>query len=287
MTATLSAPTLRRKPMELTEQTPQGADKVKRYNWIIKDTPGRLMMLDKNAINVHPSYQRDLTPGKIKEITAEWKWVSFGALVIGERDGVYWAIDGQHRLLAAQRRSDITLLPCVVFKTEGIREEARAFIEINSNRKPVSAIAKHRAKTVAGDEIALFVSQELDALGLKISKTCKTTGQINSIAWCCKRAKDDREAFSKVLSLTAALCQKDKMPVPERLLEALWVINARCGVGLSDPRLAKRLHEKGAFLLINGINRAASLYAKGGGRIWAEGLLEELNKGLRYRFSIS
>ena len=71
--------------MEITTHTALGVDKTKRYGWVTKDEPGSLQMLHKDVLQVHPAYQRDVLPEKVKAITAAWSWLSLGALVVGER----------------------------------------------------------------------------------------------------------------------------------------------------------------------------------------------------------
>lgn len=269
--------------MELTTHTAKGVDKVKRYGWSVQDAPGDMRLLHKDMLQIHPAYQRDLVPQKVSEISAAWSWVALGALVVGERGGEFWVIDGQHRAAAAKRRSDITHLPCVVFKTTDVKQEARGFLTIQTMRKPVTAVAKQKAMVTAGDEVAGFVQQTVEALGLQIRPTAGKAGELKCVGWCLKRAADDRETFVKVLRLGAALCTQDNMPVAERVLEGLWVLNDKCGSGLADPRFVKRLHERGGRVLLDAANKAAAYYSSGGGRIWAQGMLGELNKGLQER----
>lgn len=284
----LAAPMIRRgtQTLELTTHTPRGVDKVSRYGWVMKDAPGELRMLHKDTLEIHPAYQRDVIPAKVKAISAAWSWLSLGALVVAEREGKFWLVDGMHRGLAAKRRSDITYLPCVVFKTEDIKEEARAFLDLNTGRKPVTSAAKFKAMVAAEDEIAVFVQQMCDSLGLKVSTYSKNARQIQCIAWCIKRANESREAFSKVLALAAELAAQDQTYVAERVLEGLWVLHARCGAGLNDQRLVKRLRDKGARVLLDAANKAAAYYANGGGKVWAQGMLAELNKGLHHKFTL-
>lgn len=272
--------------MQITTHTTKGVDKTVRYGWVTKDEPGELMMLHKDVLQIHPAYQRDALQEKVKAITASWSWLSLGALVVGNRNGEYWVIDGQHRALAAKRRSDITHLPCVVFKTEDVKSEARGFLDLNTGRKPVTAVAKQKAMVAAGDEVAMFVQQQCEDLGLKITVTSNSVGQIKCVAWCTKRAAENKDEFRLVLTMGAILSLQDQMPVQERLLEGLWFINMRCGDGLRDKRLVKRLREKGARSLLEAANRAAAYYATGGGKVWAQGMLSELNKGLKHKFTI-
>jgi hypothetical protein len=271
--------------MQLTTHTERGIDKTIRYGWVTKDEPGTLRMLDKSILKIHAAYQRDLIPTKVKEITAHFSWISFGALVVAERNGEFYVIDGGHRLAAALRRSDITILPCVVFKTEDIAGEARAFLDLNTGRKPVTAIAKQRAMVVAGDDVAVFVQQVFDALGLQIKARPTMPGHIKCVAWCTNRAAEDRGAFRLVLSIGAELCTASDMHVQEKLLDGLWVLHARCGQGLHDKRLVKRLRERQGRALLEAANRAAAYYAQGGGRVWASGMLDEINKGLHRKFT--
>lgn len=272
--------------MKLTTHTANGVDKTVRYGWVTNDKPGEMKMLHKDVLKIHPAYQRDVLADKVKAITAAWSWLSLGALVVGERGGEFWVIDGQHRTLAAKRRSDITHLPCVVFKTADVKTEARGFLDLNTGRKPVTAVAKQKAMVAAGDEVAAYVQQQCEGLGLEIKKTAHTAGQLKCVAWCMRHAAEDKEVFRLVLAMGAELSTQDKMPVGERVLEGLWILHTKCGDGLADKRLTKRLREKGARALLDAANRAAAYYARGGGKVWAHGMLAELNKGLQRKFTL-
>lgn len=267
-----------------TLDTCQGIEKTKRYGWITKDEPGTLQMLNKSVLMVHPAYQRDLIERKALDIAAAWSWVGCGALVVGRRCGELWVIDGQHRLMAAKRRSDITLLPCLVFDTEDIKQEARGFIDLNTGRKPINAFARQKALLSAGDEVAAFVQKTCDALNLTMKRNPSKAGDLRAVAWCVKRASENANAFVQVLTLAHELSQADGMPIPERLLDGLWLLNQRVEGGLENRRMNKRLREKGARTLLDAANRAAVFYVAGGGLVWAKGILAELNKGLQNKF---
>jgi hypothetical protein len=272
--------------MELTTHTPKGLDKIKRYGWTLLDKPGELRMLHKDVLRIHPAYQRDQVAGKISEISANWTWLALGALVVGERDGEFWTIDGQHRLGAALRRSDVQLLPCVVFQTENIKQEAQAFLTIQTMRKPVTAVSKQKAMVTAEDEAAVYVQDLCDSFGIKIQPNARNAGTLKCVAWCVKRATLNKSAFRAVLQLGHELCSADDMHVAEKVLEGLWILNEQCGEGLQDKRLVKRLRDKGGRTLLDAANRAAAYYANGGGKIWAQGMLSELNKGLQQKFTL-
>ena len=272
--------------MKFTTPTTRGVEKTKRYGWVTKDAPGDLKMLDKDLLQIHPSYQRDMIPSKVKQITAEWSWLSCGALIVGMREGTYWVIDGQHRCLAAKRRTDITELPCVVFETVDVKQEARGFLEANTGRRPVTAIGKQKALVAADDEVAKFVQNTLDTYGVSIRSVACKAREIKCIALCMRRAKEDRDAFCSVLKMCIALSDVDNIAISERMFDGVWYINAKCGQGLADKRLVNRMQEKGGLTLITAASRASAFFVKGGGMIWAKGMVEELNKGLQKKFII-
>lgn len=265
-------------------ETVKGIDKVKRYGWVTKDQPGTLKNLHKDVLQIHPAYQRDVIPSKVKEITANWSWVGAGAIVVGERGGEFWVIDGQHRVLAAKRRSDITHLPCVVFQTEGVKQEAVAFLDLNAGRKPVSSIGKFRAMLAAGDEAARTVHRVLDDLNVVLKGTPSKGKELKSVAWSVRRAGEDAEKFEIVMRMAAELSHD--IPIQERLLEGLWYINDRLRGGISDKRFSDRLRAVGARRLIDAANKASAYFVRGGANVWATGMMDEINKGLRNKFAL-
>ena len=102
-----------------------------------------------------------------------------------------------------------------------------------------------------------------------------------------RRAGENREKFCAVLELASEMSEKDGVPIHEKLLEGLWYINDNCAGGLADKRLAKRLKDKGALALNAAAIRAAAYFSRGGARVFAEGMLAEVNKGLQQKFSIA
>lgn len=272
--------------MELTTHTAKGVDKLTRYGWSVKDQPGELRMLHKDVLVVDVTYQRDVIAQKVTAITGAWSYMACGALTVAERNGTFYVIDGGHRLAAAKRRSDITHLPCVVFQTAGVKEEARGFLDVNTGRKPVNAVVKHKALLAAGDETALFVQKLCERHGLVPQYTATAAGTIRCVSWLVTRAREDREALARVLAIAAELSAREAVPVAEKLLDGLWYVHKKCGAGLDDKRLMTRIREKKASELVEGANKAAAYYAHGGGAVFAEGMLNVLNKGLQRKFTM-
>lgn len=258
--------------------------KVERFGWTIKDAPGVMTLLDKKVLQIHQDYQRQAIMFKIRAITTTWSWVACGAIIVGKRCGEYWVIDGQHRVLAAQQRADIAALPCLVFETESVQQEARGFLDANGGRKPISSIDKFRASIAAGDETAQYVSSLFDDLGITPQRHANKALEIRSVTWAMSCARENREAFEVVMRLAAEMCQE--IPICEMLLGGLYYLQTHSTISLRDKRLRDRLKKIGVTRLIEGAKRAAAYFTKGGAKVWANGMLEELNKGLRDKITI-
>ena len=266
------------------EHTHGRIDKVSRYGWTVKDEPGRLRMVDKNRLLIDDNYQREAAHKKVSEITADWSWIACGALIVAEReDGTLWVIDGQHRLLSAKRRSDIAELPCVVFVSTGIQTEARGFLDANAKRKPVSALQKQRALVAIGDEVAIYVSQFVSSCGLVISDNTKLWNGVKYVALLKKYAAHDRAAFEKVFRFCADYCVQSEERLHSRLFEGLSYMHRKFAA-LDDARFIQRVKSLHPRKLVDAANRAASLVGHGTEKVYADGMLLEINKGLRNKF---
>lgn len=273
--------------LQATQQaaTHQGLDKIKRYGWKMKDKPGVLTMLHKDELLVDQTYQRELSDTKARQIAAAWSWIACGAIIVSKRGNVYWVIDGQHRVFGAKRRSDVEYLPCLVFETEDAKQEAKGFLDVNTGRKTVTMVGRHKAMVASGDSVALFVQSKIQELGLHVSKRNRPNG-IQCLGWCMKRANENSERFVRVITIVAEMASKEGLSLHEKLLDGVWYLDGKCGNGLADERLSKRLRDKGAQVMLDAANRASAFYAEGGGKIWADGMLAELNKGLHNKFTM-
>lgn len=272
--------------MDMSETSHGRVDKVSRYGWTIKDQPGQLAMIHKDRMQVDDTYQRDATATKIAAITADWSWVACGALIVAQReDGSLWVIDGQHRLLGARRRSDITELPCLVFQSTGKSVEAQGFLDVNDKRKPINALQKQRASVIVGDEVATFVAQSIEECGLILTGNASVASGIKFVALLKRYAAQDRERFIKILRMCTELSIPKGVRMNSRLFEGLWYLQTHINA-LDDSRFVARLRDIGALRLIDIANRAAALLGHGHAKTYAEGMLQEINKGLRNKFTL-
>lgn len=264
-----------------------GTSKVERYKWKPLTEKPDLRWIDKSKIDVDHSYQRELNDKKAVEIASTFSWPAFGALVVAERgDGKFVVTDGQHRLGAVKRRADIKEVPCVVFRAEDVVEEAHAFNDGNTLRRPLTAFDRFRAKLMLGDEAAHTVQKLVTSINRIVARGGGQGGSskvVSCIGVLQRLAKIDTARLTKLWPLIAQLSEGGL--ISEILVESLFYIEGRVdGDGsLLDTKWKNRLLGIGGHELIQGAYRAAAFYARGGNRVWAAGMLEVLNSGLRNR----
>lgn len=260
-------------------------DKVSRYGWRVIDKPGELRLVNKNALSVNNEvYQRAGINSKVLELASSWSWIACGALVVASRDGLLWVVDGQHRKLAADRRSDIQDLPCIIFHVDDVKDEAKAFILTNTNRRNVSAVDKFRASLAAGDATALKVMDAINIAGLRVTTAANEPRAIKSVALAQKIAESDFDGLLVTLVLCGEMARVEQSPVHARLLGGLYYIHKRVEGGLNNLRLKKRIKQIGISALLTAANKAASYYGTTGGKVCADGMMQAINHGLREKF---
>ena len=270
----------------LSDKTQGGIKKNERYKWTVSDSPGELVYINKHDMFIDHSYQREIVENKVSAISRDWSWVSAGVIIVAERNKKLWIIDGQHRWRAACRRSDIEVLPCIVFEATSVEKEAKSFLDVNAKRKPIGSIGKFKALLASGDRDASFLFDICGELGITIKPRAHRQDEIQCVGLALKKIHIDGERFRKILALTQAI--STDMPIKERILDGLWHLDLNVDGGIyAGNRLYKRVVAVGGPALIDGAFKASAFYSKGGASIWAAGMLSALNKGLQKKFDMA
>jgi hypothetical protein len=196
----------------------------------------------------------------------------------------FYVIDGGTRAEAARKRSDIIDLPCIVFDTETIKEEAAGFVRVNTSRTYLPSVARYKAELVAEDPDARFVDRLLVSKGILVKKKASKGRETEAIATCIRMAKKDKRNFELVISLASQLCVD--RPITHTLLDGLFYLSKNLVTKINDPKLENRILKVGAESLELQAIRSRQILGKGGPRIYAEGMLSEINKHLREKFRL-
>lgn len=262
--------------------------KVERYKWSDPGKPGKFQMIHKDQLVIPvDSYQRESSGGdgdkKVLRIAANFSWVAFQVVSVVERDGVFYALDAGHRLRAARKREDIQMLPCMIYDLDSIVDEAKAFDVTNSNRKPMSAVDRHRAHIVQGDDIARKAEKYAMDAGRVIGKKTGAGGIacVNDLKRCIK---EDDKSLSSVWPVVVELCEGHGLT--QDILNGLYYIERRA----SEPASSKRIRSKIMQIGYEGIARAAKEGAAyngvRNGKNFAEGMIKVINKGFQKKLEI-
>lgn len=109
----------------------------------------------------------------IRHIAENWDWRLCAPLTVSDRAsplaGLY-VIDGQHRLAAATLRQDIHELPCIISKFNGIEDEARLFVALNSARRQVGEVEKFHARVASRDHYAIATKRVIEDSGMTVAR---------------------------------------------------------------------------------------------------------------------
>lgn len=266
--------------LNVLERTHTGLDKVQRYGWTFKDSPGEQTYLPKEVLEVDKSYQRNVNEAKVLRISKEWSWIACNSICVARRSGRFYVIDGQHRVMAACRRSDIEKLPCLVFDTEDNVQEAKGFIDANVNRKPMTMQERFNALLKAENPVALKAQKYIRQTGRSVSRNADGSS-FTPVAALMKCVENDEDALSEIWPLMIEVCEGNTFH--NELLQGMFYIQTRAkdGYSLSAKPWRDRVKKVGYAGLIDAIQRAKAFYARGGDKVYADGLVQVINHRMK------
>jgi len=268
-----------------------------KWNWnpIRIQSVGEFKWIDKRELNIDSRYQREaISEVKILKIAKNWDWKLFGAIsVIGRVNGEgsskkisYWVYDGGHRTRASFKRAEISALPCMVFKSNDIREEALAFYGKNLFRKSVHPIDRFRALVVAGDEIALKTKELVERHGYEI-KRGESDYKLVCVQSVYNAIKRDQEIAEAAFRVTYIVYEPHK--IHDQFFRAVLFIlenTVHLNVKVFTDKHLQKLKEAGPDFLRVAFDRAKSLHGKGGNRVDSQAIFDILNKGKQHKYKL-
>lgn len=192
--------------------------------------------IDVDLIGVEPMYQRPLDAMRVDSILRSFSWRSFGAIVlVPQADGRFHATDGQHRLEAAKLHPCVTHVPAVIVKAQDVHEEAGIFVDINKNRKNVSALELFFAQLTAGDDEAERILQVCQSAGVRIPKYAGKDCRPNDcVAITVIQSCIVKHGTAKTRQFLALLCKAQFAPISAGHLKAVELL-------LTDPEFSSSI----------------------------------------------
>lgn len=130
--------------------------------------------------------QREFRQAHGDKICAELDLNKLGFIVINYRDGIYWVLDGQHRVYAMLKFGFAASDPveCEVYENLTDQEAAEIFLGRDS-RKAIGLYDKFFVAVTAGRRREMDTIRAIESSGLKVGRT-KEENTIGAIGACLK-----------------------------------------------------------------------------------------------------
>lgn len=199
--------------------------------------PGEVPVLDwidKALITVDPLYQRPLDTERAATIARAFSWRSFGALVVVPSGDGYHVTDGQHRLEAAKLHPKVTHVPAVIVQAETIQSEAGMFVDINKNRKNVSALELFFAELAAETGNAAETLAAARTAGIRIPKYPGNYRSNDTVAVGVLQTLVSTYAGERVQMILTTVAAADFKPISAAQIKAVECL-------LTDPEFAPQI----------------------------------------------
>lgn len=140
----------------------------------MKEWDGTFELIDPRTINFdRTKYQRDEDWPLIGTIASQPRWSSFVVVPCAKREyagGTLWAYDGQQRLLGVLSSAEPPkLVPVMWWAVKSRAEEASIFLDVNVNRRAVTALGKFKAQVGAENATYLTIARALEECGYSLS----------------------------------------------------------------------------------------------------------------------
>lgn len=251
--------------------------------------PGEFKWINKEEITIDYSYQRSTIKTSWMKIASNFNWTAFGAISVADRYGTLYVTDGSHRLTAAKQIEEIVDVPCMVFPSFSSKEEAETFLTTNNVRSHVPAIAKYKAKLVIEDEFATIVNSELIRHGYRVSDAGNNSSllTIKCVASLQDEAKRNPEIFRNILQICVNVTNGKH--IHDRLFRSLAYLEPKMndqGLSLLRNPWKDRIERLGTSGILEAAGKASAFYAYGSPKIWAYGIVNAMNKGLKNRLIV-
>lgn len=138
----------------------------------MKDNPKNKVGMKQDTLQIRDlklaDYQRVPTLTEIQEKAKKFNELLIGTISVSKRDGMYYVIDGQHRVMIC-RMKGIKNINALIYDGLTYQEEARLFYLLNTTRKPLRPFDKFNARIEGGDMVAITVKSVVEGLGIKVS----------------------------------------------------------------------------------------------------------------------
>lgn len=218
---------------------------------------GRLEWVALGQTQVNPNSQREFVPSRADRILANFNPKHFGQPILNHRDGVYYIIDGQHRIDAMKRWCgedwEDQQFQAWVYQDLSEQEESDAFL-VRNDSMAVNAFNKFRIAVNAGRVEEVTVARIVRDQGLVISLDKNTDNSVSAVKTLLQIFQDfGPDVLAQTLSVIRDAYGKAGLEAP--VIRGLARVIARYGDEFNAEEAVVRLAK--AYGGIGGVlNRA-------------------------------
>ncbi|MBO9523143.1 MAG: hypothetical protein J7518_16545 [Nocardioidaceae bacterium] len=217
--------------MSETNSIPKPGPKIERQ--------ARLRWVTLNRMVVSDQAQRELKQYRVDHLVAHFDHEQIGTLVVNERAGKFYIIDGQHRAVALREKFDDThQVQCWTYVGLTEEEEAEKFLKLNDTLT-VGAMDKYLVGVEAGRPIEADIDRIVRASGYVVSHS-KEEGCIGAVG-TLRRVYD--RAGAKVLGRTLRIIDSayGSAGMESKVIDGIGLLCARYNGELPDELAVLKL----------------------------------------------
>lgn len=142
---------------------------------------------------------------RVDYLLANFDLDDFGVPVVSWRSGLYFIIDGQHRIEAMKQWLgdgwEVQKIECRVYQGLSEKDEAEMFDRLN-DQLTVNTFDKFRVRVTAGREMETKIDGIVKSLGLKITRD-KVEGRVMAVGTLSRiYARSDGDVLTRALKIT-------------------------------------------------------------------------------------
>ena len=139
----------------------------------------KVKQVDINELTMD-EYQRITNDAQVERIAKSFDPVKAGLIVVSERDGKQFLVDGGHRV-AAMRKKQITFCPAIVLYGLTEQEEADYFRKQGENTRNLTVYDRYKAGLVAGDPVCLEIEVIVKKHDFAVSSSSSAMNRIRAV----------------------------------------------------------------------------------------------------------
>jgi hypothetical protein len=125
-------------------------------------------------------YQREVKAKRVRRIARSFDPIKAGVILVSERGGIKYLIDGNHRV-SAMKTIDVAECPAIVLQGLTREQEAEYFRRQNENTGKLSHYDLFKAGLVAKDAECLEIQQIVVKNEFRLSSSSKESNRITAI----------------------------------------------------------------------------------------------------------